>query len=32
MAAMSYVIYLATKQPSREERVGAMVAARSGAQ
>ena len=29
LVAMSYVIYLATKQPSREERVGAMLAARS---
>ncbi len=27
--AMAYVIYLATRQPSREERVGAMLAARS---
>ncbi|HWC30586.1 MAG TPA: NADH-quinone oxidoreductase subunit NuoH [Dehalococcoidia bacterium] len=29
LVAMAYVIYLATKQPSREERVGAMLAARS---
>ena len=29
LIAMAYVIYLATRQPSREERVGAMLAARS---
>jgi len=29
LVAMSYVIYLATKQPSREERIAAIVAARS---
>jgi NADH-quinone oxidoreductase subunit H len=29
VVAMAYVIYLATRQPSREERVGAMLAARS---
>src|SRR3989337_2959777 len=28
LVAMTYVIYLATRQPSREERVGTMVAAR----
>jgi NADH-quinone oxidoreductase subunit H len=32
VVAMSYVIYLATKQPSREERLASVVAARSGAQ
>ena len=31
MVAMAWVIYLATRQPPREERVAAMVAARSGA-
>ncbi len=30
LIAMSYVIYMATRQPSREERVGAILAARSG--
>jgi NADH-quinone oxidoreductase subunit H len=29
LMAMAYVIYLATRQPSREERVGAMLATRS---
>ncbi|HWO72303.1 MAG TPA: NADH-quinone oxidoreductase subunit NuoH [Dehalococcoidia bacterium] len=29
VVAMAYVIYLATRQPSREERVGAILAARS---
>ena len=29
LVAMAYVIYLATRQPSREERVGAMLATRS---
>ena len=29
LIAMAYVIYLATRQPSREERVGAMLATRS---
>ncbi len=29
LIAMAYVIYLATRQPPREERVGAMLAARS---
>ena len=29
LVAMTYTIYLATRQPSREERVGAVVAARS---
>ena len=29
LIAMAYVIYLATRQPSREERVGAMLASRS---
>jgi NADH-quinone oxidoreductase subunit H len=29
LVAMSYVIYMATKQPSREERVGTILAARS---
>jgi NADH-quinone oxidoreductase subunit H len=29
LVAMAYVIYLATKQPSREERLGAMAALRS---
>jgi NADH-quinone oxidoreductase subunit H len=32
VVAMSYVIYLATKQPSREERLASVVAARSVAQ
>jgi NADH-quinone oxidoreductase subunit H len=32
LVAMSYVIYLATKQPSREERLASVVAARSLAQ
>jgi NADH-quinone oxidoreductase subunit H len=32
MVAMSYVIYAATRQPPREERVGALVPARSSAQ
>jgi NADH-quinone oxidoreductase subunit H len=32
LVAMSYVIYVATRQPSREERLGAMVPARSAAQ
>ena len=29
LVAMTYAIYLATRQPSREERVGSMIAARS---
>ena len=29
LVVMVYVIYLATRQPSREERVGAVIAARS---
>ena len=29
MVAMAYVTYLATRQPPREERVAAMLAARS---
>ena len=32
LIVMSYVIYLATRQPSRETRLAAIVAARSGAQ
>ena len=32
LAAMAYVIYRATKQPSREERVAALIASRSVAQ
>ena len=31
MVAMAYTIYLATKQPSREERIASLVAARSAA-
>jgi predicted permease len=29
LGAMAYAIYMATRQPSREERVGAVLAARS---